>query len=298
MGSVAGKHTGDFAEAGKQITSIVTSGVGQTLSTTMTALMAAVTSGSGITTALAAFTAATTAFNAQAVGNSGLSTALSSINTSLTNVTDHISLENSNLTQAGISSLSGLSASNPPGAGQILSFASKLHSFGVDKMQLGHNDVFNGVATDDLYGDALKASLLEGKNVAAMASAGKPAPSISDTQAALSAANSSATDSMIATTDAAFSVYKAASAASDTAKKQFVDINTVYQANPNNDPDDGLQPKWKEAKQAALDSINAKLSAYQSFTQQRDKLIDMILTVSGDDIKKIQAKLDGYRANA
>jgi hypothetical protein len=263
MGSVSGKHTADFSSAANQISGIATSGVGQGLSSAMTALMAAVTSGSGITSALAAFTTATSTFNAQALGNSGLSSALSSIDTSMTNVSSHLSLENSNLAQAGISNLSGLSALNPSGSGQVLSFASKLHSFGVDKLQLGHNDIFNGVATDDLHGDALKAALLEGKNVAAMASAGKSAPSVSDTSAALSSSNADNIDSFISAFKTAKSAYDSADANRLDLKQQLAMALQNHNNNPNM-PELEEELKTATAKyQTALTESNSAFSAYQ-----------------------------------
>lgn len=289
LGSAAGKHTDDFKNAAGQLTSIATSSQGQGVASAMTAVMAAVSAGSGITAALAALSSATGGLASQALNNSSLSGALSSITGSMSNVTSHIALENSNLSQAGLN-LSSLAA-NPPGAGQILGFASKLHSFGVDKLQLGHSDIFNGVATNDLTGDSLKAALLEGKNVAAMSSTGKAAPSVSNTQAALADANTSGLDNTISTVDGYFQKYVQAAADSAKARATFLEINTTYQANPT----DALEPEWKAAKQAALDGINTRADAYLAFTQQRDKLTDMILTVSLDDGKKIQAATQNWR---
>jgi len=221
LGSLAGKHTADFASAGNQLSSITGSTQGQSLTSAMQALQTAILQGSGLSAALTALQSAAAAFNSSVAGNPNLQSAINSINTSMSNVTSHLALENSNL------SLAGLNLSSPPtspgGSGQILAFASKLHSFGVDKLQLGHNDLFNGAATDDLTGDAIKASLLEGKNVAQMASVGKTPPTVSNTTQALSAANASNIDSYIQAYQTAKSALKNAQAVRATAKQSLLD---------------------------------------------------------------------------
>lgn len=47
----------------------------------------------------------------------------------------------------------------------ILSFAAKLHNYGVDTLMVGFNDIIFGIAQDDLFGDAVKGSLIEGRNM-------------------------------------------------------------------------------------------------------------------------------------
>jgi hypothetical protein len=237
----------------------------------MTALLTAVTSGSGISAALSALTSATSTFNAQAASNSSLSGALSSITGSMSNVTSHISLENSNL------SLGGLSLASIPspagGSGQILSFASKLHSFGVDKMQLGHGDIFNGVATNDLTGDALKAALLEGKNVAGMQTAGKSAPAVSNTQAATADANASNVDSLIADAQTKLTAYHNAHIAQNQSIALVQTLRTQVAEEPNNT---SLPTQLANAKAAATTAIGATSDAYDAYGLTRDKLNGMI----------------------
>jgi len=221
LGSLSGKHTADFAAAGNQVNSIVTSGQGQSLAAAMQNLQTAILKGSGISTALTALQSAAATFNAQAAGNPNLASALASINTSMTNVTSHISLENNNLSLAGVNL--GSPPTSPLGSTQILAFASKLHSFGVDKLQLGHNDIFNGAATPDLTGDAIKAALGEGKNVAQMAAMGKTPPTVSNPTQALSDANAANFDGLLQAYQSAKSALKSAQAARATAKQALLD---------------------------------------------------------------------------
>lgn len=47
----------------------------------------------------------------------------------------------------------------------ILTFATKLHNYGVDTLKVGFNDILSGIAQDDLFGDAIKGSLIEGRNM-------------------------------------------------------------------------------------------------------------------------------------
>jgi hypothetical protein len=209
LGSVGGVHTADFNNANTQLASIATSGQGQSLSSAMQNLQNAIVSGNGISAALTAFQTAATNFNNSVAGNQNLQTALKSVDASMGNVTAQLVKENTNLSLAGVSLASP--PISPAGSGQILAFASKLHSFGVDKLQLGHADVLNGAATDNLTGDAMKAAMLEGKNVAAMAAVGKTPPTVSNQTAALSDANASNIDNLI-------NAYKTAKLSEDTAK--------------------------------------------------------------------------------
>jgi hypothetical protein len=221
LGSLSGKHTADFTAANNQINSIVTSGAGQSLVVAMQNLQNAIVQNIGISTALTALQSAVTAFNAQVAGNPNLASALASINTSMSNVTSHIALENSNLSLAGVNL--GSPPTSPPGTSQILAFASKLHSFGVDKLQLGHNDIFNGAATNDLTGDAIKAALAEGKNIAQMAAVGKNPPTVSNATQALSESNAANIDSYIQAYQSAKSAYNSAQTARATARQSLLD---------------------------------------------------------------------------
>jgi len=293
LGSLSGKHTSDFAAAGNQINSIVTSGQGQSLAAAMQNLQTAILQGSGVSTALTALQSAATSFNAQAAGNPNLASALVSINTSMSNVTSHISLENTNLSLAGVNL--GSPPTSPSGSSQILAFASKLHSFGVDKLQLGHNDVFNGAATDDLTGDAIKASLLEGKNVAAMQGVGKTPPAVSNTAQALGDANDSNIDSFISDFQKALGNRNQAVTAANAAKEAFLNVNSRYQANKG---DAGLSAQWDSAKAELVAVLQTQVTAVDAFDQSRNTLTSAADTASNATKAKVstvlQEAIDSY----
>lgn len=62
----------------------------------------------------------------------------------------------------------------------ILSFADKLHNYGVDKVKAGFNDIISQLGQDNIYGDALKASLIEGRNLARSQLIGKSEAAVAD----------------------------------------------------------------------------------------------------------------------
>jgi hypothetical protein len=287
LGSLSGKHTADFAAANNQINSIVTSGAGQSLVVAMQNLQNAIVQNNGISTALTALQSAVTAFNAQVAGNPNLASALSSINNSMSKVTSHIALENSNLSLAGVNL--GSPPTSPLGTSQILAFASKLHSFGVDKLQLGHNDIFSGAATNDLTGDAIKAALAEGKNVAQMAAVGKTPPTVSNTTQALAAANNNNVDGLIQDAQAKFSALQDAKQQQSQAENAATSLPVEVQNN-RNDPQ--FQAALAQVK-SAIDTVN---SAYDAFNMARNKLIDIVPTVSQAAGQKIQTALSGFQS--
>jgi outer membrane murein-binding lipoprotein Lpp len=181
----------------------------------------------------------------------------------------------------------------PGGSGMILNFASKLHSFGVDKLQLGHGDIFNGVATNDLTGDAIKASLLEGKSVAKMAAVGKTAPTVSDTNAALATANANNIDSLINDYDAARANFKTAKDNVAMTKSQFTAIDAQYRSNPD---DQGLRAQWLAAKTAYQNDFTALTSAVDALDTTRNKMIDAAQSAGSDAITKATAAIQKYLA--
>ena len=67
----------------------------------------------------------------------------------------------------------GIDLTTPPtvSAGSIKSFAMSLHKYGADTVN-GTGDILKNMATDDHFGQAIKASLAEGKNKALMAANG------------------------------------------------------------------------------------------------------------------------------
>lgn len=268
MGSLGGKHTNDFASAGSALNSIASSSGGKSLSSAMAAVMAAINSGSGLSTALSALSTATTAFNTSATSNSDLSGALGGVSKSMSNVNSHISLENSNLSLAGLNL--GTPPSPPGGSSAILGFASKLHSFGVDKQQLGHNNIFNGAATDSLTGDAIKASLAEGKNIAAMQVAGKTPPNVVNMQQAQSDANASNIDSYISKYNTAKAAADSADSALQKVKAETIQAKSELQKNPD---DAGLQAQFDSKKSEYQSILNSYISAMDAKKEAKNALL-------------------------
>jgi trimeric autotransporter adhesin len=289
MGSVAGKHTDDFAAAGKQLGSIANSSQGQSVATAMTAVLAAISSGSGLSAALSTLSSASSGFAAQAASNSTLSSALGSITGSMSNVTGHISLENSNLNLAGLA-LNAL-PTVLPGSGQILAFASKLHSFGVDKMQIGHSDVFSGVASDGLAGDAIKAALLEGKNVAAMSAMGKTAPSVSNPTKALADANAANIDDFIQAYRDAKDAYAAARTPTLNAKAVYKDLLARSQAEPDNTV---LRQQTADAKTTFENAVATVTTASEKLTLARNKMVSAAESAGVAAMNKASEVIQSY----
>jgi hypothetical protein len=174
----------------------------------------------------------------------------------------------------------------------ILNFASKLHSFGVDKLQLGHGDVFNGVATNDLTGDAIKASLLEGKSVAKMSAVGKTAPTVSDTNAALATANASNIDSFIEAYRSGKSDYAAARTTTLQAKATYQSLLARSQAEPG---DTELQQQTASAKTAFENAVSVFTAAKDKVDAARNKMVDAAQSAGGDAIAKATDAIQSYQ---
>lgn len=77
---------------------------------------------------------------------------------------DKLSIEKSNLSAAGITP--GATASNNGG---LLNFSSNLHGLGVDPMNLGLGQQITNLAQPGLEGEAMAASIVEGKNLGKLA---------------------------------------------------------------------------------------------------------------------------------
>ena len=216
LGSVSGKaHMDSFANISKSMNSIAESPVGrnmiqasQGLSTATSAAQAAGQSmgeglgltGSALTEYIAEYVASdadvisakvevdtsVSAFNTAAAGNAELKALVDKSNGALASTSAQLTKEQNNLSLAGLGDLSGVTA--PNGSGSLLSMASKLHGFGVDKQQLGFAEMFEGMADDSLYGDAIKSSLLEGRNLARQTKLSVPVPTKADPSKTLASA--------------------------------------------------------------------------------------------------------------
>lgn len=163
LGTAAGYvHTGSFTSLVTNQAKILGTSSGQALLTAAQALDSDHTNLGYI----AAFEAAQNAVTGSS--DPVITKAISDSNAALTASVSHIQTEINNLNIAGIA----VPATTTPGATQLLGLASKLHDYGVDKQSMGFNTMLNNMATNDVYGDAVRASLLEGQNIAASSAAG------------------------------------------------------------------------------------------------------------------------------
>jgi t-SNARE complex subunit (syntaxin) len=142
------------------------------------------------------------------------------------------------------------------------------------------------VATNDLTGDAIKASLLEGKSVAKMSAVGKTAPTVSDTNAALATANANNIDSLINDYDVAQANYKTAKENLRLAKAEFTVID------PNPDDQD-----WVRVKTAYKNALITQTSAAYAAIAIRDKMKEAARSAGTEDANtKVTAAIQKYLA--
>jgi hypothetical protein len=98
---------------------------------------------------------------------SNLSTVFQEINRKFRNSAERLAIEKTNLTKSQL--LNGLiPASNE----ELLNFASQLHSYSLDPMQLRITDLLVKVVDNDSSGQAIEACLFEGKNLSLMSKVG------------------------------------------------------------------------------------------------------------------------------
>ena len=197
IGTAAGEtHTDAFNSIAQTLNNLMNSSIGQNLSTAISNMTSAIGTG-GQSSAFSALTTAVNTFNNQAASNADLSAALTSAQSAFESSHAQLSKEISNLNLVGLQLFdsSGNAATQPtsPGITSILNLSNKLHDYGVDKLQLGHDKLFSGVATDNLTGDAIQASLLEGRNLAKSYAVGKSTPSVSNQSALIASASSGST---------------------------------------------------------------------------------------------------------
>ena len=103
---------------------------------------------------------------------SGISSAITE---AITGINSMIASSSLLLTKAGID----ITAPPAPSMGSIMGFATGLHKMGANTTGSGIGGVLKGMATDDKYGEAIKASLAEGKNNALMSANGISPPNFS-----------------------------------------------------------------------------------------------------------------------
>jgi hypothetical protein len=171
----------------------------------------------------------------------GLESLINNATDAITSAAENIVKEAENLINAGVD-LAEEVGDNIKNS--VLSFAEKLDRFGVDKQNLGYNEVLENVATDDLYGDAIKAKLIEGRNTARATSIGSPNNTPSDTQEELSKVNSAELDNLK-------KQYMSAAQEADRASKDlFNDAKVKQDPNGVNERYEVAQEKLNQAKQA------------------------------------------------
>jgi hypothetical protein len=158
LGTVAGVHLTDLTTVSTALTTVSSTTAAQTLLSSLTSLASACAGGnsSTITSAFATATSAATAFKSDATV-----VAQSAANNAITNIASHIVTENSNLTAANINTQAAASS----GVAGLLALVNNLHDYGVDRNNLKFNELFAGMVQQNVGGDAILASLAEGKNI-------------------------------------------------------------------------------------------------------------------------------------
>jgi hypothetical protein len=184
-------HTDAFNNIASTLTALMNSSIGQNLNTALVNVKTAIASGTGVPAALSALATQVSNFNSQVANNTELQADVTAAQTSYTASLTQIKTEISNLNIVGLN----LSNAQPISTGVtgIMNLGNKLHNYGIDKQQLGHNELFSGIATDDLTGDAIQASLLEGRNLAKSYAIGKSTPGVANEGALIAGASAGST---------------------------------------------------------------------------------------------------------
>jgi hypothetical protein len=234
IGSVAGVgHTNNLTSAGKGVTSLQNSAAGKSLQTATDGYAnavkafidanpgadpSAVLADPAVAAALGSLTSATNAFQSAVSGNADLTKLVSNIGTSVTASVTALAKEVDNLAKAGMELVDNVGAAITQafnkGYQTILAFGSKLHKMGQDIQNLGFNDFLPKMATSNVAGDAIQASLVEGRNIARSSAAGQSTPIVADEKKEISAAQTSNLESLK-------SAYLAAAKEKDLASKEL-----------------------------------------------------------------------------
>ena len=192
IGTAAGAtHTDAFNNIASTLTALMNSSIGQNLNTALVNVKTAIASGTGVPAALSALTTQVSNFNSQVANNTELQADVTAAQTSYTASLTQIKTEISNLNIVGLNLSNAQLIST--GVTGIMNLGNKLHNYGIDKQQLGHNELFSGIATDDLTGDAIQASLLEGRNLAKSYAIGKSTPGVANEGALIAGASAGST---------------------------------------------------------------------------------------------------------
>lgn len=192
LGSVSGAHTAPFKNIHDSFGKVRQTSAGSDLNAKLAQMKSAVQGGDSgqIAAAQAALNSSVSSFNNFTSSSTEMDSIVGKANSSIGTSAAQLSREASNMALAGkdFNSLPTPSTSITP----ILNFSSKLHTFGVDKMGVGYNDILDSVTADNLYGDALNSALLEGRNISRSQFVGKITSSVADQTATNQASAKSA----------------------------------------------------------------------------------------------------------
>jgi len=165
MGSVAGVvHANALANISSALTSTIAYTEAQTLSTKLADLYTACGTGNVtfIDSNIALTWTAANSFTTLCNTNSTLSSIVTQANIAVKAMTAQVVLELNNLLLAD----ANIDAAPPTGVNGVLGMVSSLHDYGVDTYNLNYNTLFNGCLQSNVGGDAVRASLIEGQNIA------------------------------------------------------------------------------------------------------------------------------------
>lgn len=164
LGTVAGVGvTDNLTTVSSALTTTLTYSSATALNTALLNLATACGTGNVtfINSNIAATWTAANTFTAECNTNPTLSATVTSANTAIKSVQTHLALELSNLLLAD----ANLDAASPTGINSTLGLVNSLHDYGVDTYQLGYNTLFNNCLQSNVGGDAVKAALVEGRNI-------------------------------------------------------------------------------------------------------------------------------------
>jgi len=283
IGSVAGVgHTNNLTSAGKGVTSLQNSAAGKSLQTATDGYAnavkafidanpgadpSAVLADPAVAAALGSLTTATNAFQSAVSGNLDLTKLVSNIGTSVTASVTALAKEVDNLAKAGLELVDNVGAAIEQafnkGYQTILAFGSKLHKMGQDIQNLGFNDFLPNMATLNVAGDAIKASLVEGRNVARSVAIGQSTPIVADEKKEISAAQAG-------NLEADKTAYQNAKANWEKAADEFMTARQNRNSGPGLFGGDNSQAntaRYVAASKALSDSITARDEARTKMQQ-------------------------------
>jgi hypothetical protein len=169
MGSAAGVgFTDNFAKINAAHDSVMNSAVGQALHTALVNLYNSDKNNEAYGSYMTALDTAIANFNRAVADSPEIKAAQEAVVGSILQLTR----------ESGLLPLAGVDLANPPavpGITGVLNMAKSLPKYGVDKQNLGFKDVISGVADkNSVYGEAIQAAMMEGRNRAGQTSAGIP----------------------------------------------------------------------------------------------------------------------------